>query len=238
MQTLKTPRPNTKGFGLIGTVLVVLVLTAITGTGMYIYHRNHKAKTTTSNSSSSSSSTTNKPAPKPTPTPVDPYAGWKTYTDTTYHYSFRYPAGWSLTTSSVQGVAASVRNPGNSVVVSYVNPLIKDNGVSTFYVADLQDVTSVPSLKIVGGAVTANDVPQYSVVDASRLTNYPLVVGQPAQFDVVPHFTDTKLTDSAQLTTYPVGGAPFTTTGQVQAWFVSADAKTSLLILESLTYQP
>jgi len=39
------------------------------------------------------------PAPaKTTTTTTDPYAGWKTYTNDEYGFSFRYPTTWSLTT--------------------------------------------------------------------------------------------------------------------------------------------
>lgn len=33
----------------------------------------------------------------PSPTPKDPLSGWNTYTNTTYKYSIKYPAGWVAT---------------------------------------------------------------------------------------------------------------------------------------------
>ncbi len=229
-----TSHTNTKGFGLIGVLLVILVVAATGGAGVYVYHRNHKAKhvATTSKSSTSTSSQA-----KPTPRTEDPYAGWKTYTDTTYHYSFRYPAGWELTTNGAQGVAISLRNPSNSVLISYANPLVKDGGSGDFLAADIQSVTTNAGLKVVGGAFTANNLPTYSVVNASLLTTYPLVIGQTSQFEMAARFSDQGSNDNGQLMAYPVG-ASFTTAAQAEAWFTTTDAKTSLLIMESLTYQP
>ena len=40
--------------------------------------------------------TTQPPSPTPTPS-VDPYAGWKTYTNTDQHYRVKYPADWMHT---------------------------------------------------------------------------------------------------------------------------------------------
>lgn len=39
---------NSRGFGLIGALLVILVLVAASGAGAYVYHRNHKKSTATS----------------------------------------------------------------------------------------------------------------------------------------------------------------------------------------------
>lgn len=40
--------------------------------------------------------------PEPTATP-DPYAGWLTYTNAKYGFSFRYPSTWTLTESASDG---------------------------------------------------------------------------------------------------------------------------------------
>jgi cytoskeletal protein RodZ len=82
------------GFGLIGILLVVVVVVIIGVGGWAVYKHNHKtANTTTSNSSSSKSSQTSTK-------PIDPYAGWKTYTDTGYSeasgITVKYPADWQV----------------------------------------------------------------------------------------------------------------------------------------------
>ena len=84
------PQLNTKGFGLAGVLLTILVLVAVGGAGVYAYHRNHKAKTVSSNTGSST--TTKNPAPMP----VDPYAGWKTYTAAAGGFTLKYPSDWYI----------------------------------------------------------------------------------------------------------------------------------------------
>jgi hypothetical protein len=222
---------NSRGFGLIGVLIAVIVLAAVGGVGVYVYHRDHKAKATTesSNTSSKSSSTT-------TPPPADPYAGWKMYTDSTNHYGFKYPSDWTLTVDTSQGVSASVRNPAGTVLVSYSNPFVKDSSTSSFYTVDIESVSSNPNLKVIGGAFTANNLPNYSVVNSSLLSTEPLTIGQTSSFETAGRFTDKNSADDGLLTTYPVGKI-FTSTDQAKAWFSTGDAKTSLLILQSLAYQ-
>jgi hypothetical protein len=65
------------------------------------------SSTTTTSNSGSTGSTTTAIAPNPT-------EGWKTYTDSTYHSSFKYPATWP--NAQVEGV---VGEPGTPTPVSY-----------------------------------------------------------------------------------------------------------------------
>lgn len=220
-------RRHEAGFGAVELLLILLVVVVLGGAGWYVWQREH-SKTNTARSNGQTSTT---PTPSPTP---DPYKGWLTYTDSLHHYSFKYPAsGWTLTTGTG---SASVRNAANTALVSYTNPFVKDSGTSDFYVASIETVNEIASLKVVGGAVTANMLPSYWVVDASTLTTYPLTVGQTSTFTTAARFTDSGSSDNAQLTAFPVGKV-FTSTDTAKAWFSTADAKTSLLILQSLTYQ-
>jgi hypothetical protein len=234
---------NQKGFGLVGALIALAVLVVLGGAGAYVYHRDHKTKPTTSNdnqstqtTSNNSTQTNNNNNSSASTTKTDPYAGWKTYTDTTYHYSFKYPTDWTATVGSAQGQSVSVRNPGNSVLVAYENPFIKAGGTGSFYAADVEDASSSTSLKIVGGAFAANNLPSYWVINGSMLKTYPLAVGQTSTFETAARFTDQGSANDAQLTAYPIGTV-FTSTDQAKTWFASADAKTALLILESLAYR-
>ena len=221
---LNSIRSNTNGFGLTGVLLIVLVLAATAGAGVYAYRRSHKAKTVSTNSSTT----------KPTPRPVDPYAGWKTYTDTTYRYSFRYPADWTLDTTADQ---VTVLNPANSLEVDYLNPYVHDSGFLSFdpvFTTDLS-VTGL-NLKVVGGVYAPANEPDYGVVDSSLLTSYPLTIGRTTQFPNALRFADTHSNDTASAA-FRSRATVTLTASQAQAWFASADAKTSLLIIESLAYQ-
>ncbi|MFC1419379.1 hypothetical protein [Streptacidiphilus cavernicola] len=83
--------PNTKGFGLIAVLAVVVVLGVIGGGGAYVYHQNHKTKPATKTSTTSKSDGSSSTKPKPV---ADVYAGWGTYTSAKEGLSFRYPSGW------------------------------------------------------------------------------------------------------------------------------------------------
>jgi hypothetical protein len=218
---------NQKGFGTLELLLVLLVVVVLGAAGWYVWQREQR----TTNSTNSSSTSSGHPVPPPTP---DPYKGWLTYTDSQQHYSFKYPAsGWTLTGSTD---SVSVRNAANTALVSYNNPFVKDSSTTSFYAADIEPVTGISSMKVVGGALTANLLPTNWVVDASTLTTYPLTVGQASNFTTAARFTNSGSSDSGQLTAFPVGKV-FTSTDQVKAWFSTDDAKTALLILQSLTYQ-
>lgn len=218
---------NAKGFGFVGVLLVIVVLAAVAGGGAYVYHKDHKAKTpATSNTTSSKTSTqTNKTAT------TDPYAGWKSYCDTTYHYCFKYPSDWTFD----QNIALS---PSKTVQVAYNNPDTRDGGPMQFtpsYVGALananQDVTVVGGYYTTGG----NYSPQYAVADSSFLTTYPLTVGKQSQFTANPIFTDKGSNNLGQLVATPA--TSITSAADAQAWLNSADAKTSLQILQSFYYQ-
>ncbi len=76
---------------------------------------------------------TPKPEPQvlktaPTPTP-DPTANWKTYTNKTYAYSFKYPQDWNLDASRAE--PATANNPPASPNTSWVS-LSKDGYTFTF----------------------------------------------------------------------------------------------------------
>ena len=63
---MKHPKLNSKGFGLVGVLLIVLVLVAAAGVGVYAHHRSHKAKMVGTTSNTKPSTTTTKPAPTET----------------------------------------------------------------------------------------------------------------------------------------------------------------------------
>ncbi len=85
---------NSKGFGLVGTLIVVVVIGALAGGGAYVWHKNHNKKpsTKTSQTNSTSTTTTSKP-----PTTTDPTANWVKVTSIGGAYSMKVPDGWKLT---------------------------------------------------------------------------------------------------------------------------------------------
>lgn len=240
---------NSKGFGLVAVLVVIAVLVVLGGAGAYVYHRDHKTKsTTTTNNSNGKPSTQTGKGGSTTPPVIDPYAGWQTYTDTTYHYSFKYPSDWTLTTTATTKIGdvggASLLNPAKTVQVTYSNAYTQDSGAIAFTPSYISKLTSADEdLTIVGGyspagGLVGNYLPSYRAVDSSVLSSYPLTTGQQAQFPSNPRFTDSNTSSSTYdgaLISRPA--VSINTVSDAQTWLNSTDAKTSLLILESLTYQ-
>src|SRR5215469_2755311 len=84
---------NNRGFGFIGVLAVIIILAAAGGIGAYVYHKHHKTNSTMTSSSNSSNSSTSKSGDTTNQTP-DPYAGWKTYTNSNYGIIYKYPVTW------------------------------------------------------------------------------------------------------------------------------------------------
>lgn len=112
---------NSKGFGLVGVLIVVLVLVVVGGAGVYVYHRNHKTKAPAS-SSVNSSNQTSKNNTSNTTAKTDPYAGWKTYANA--QVSFKYPSDWTATMGRGQSRVADATSPAftSSAVNTANNP--------------------------------------------------------------------------------------------------------------------
>jgi Tfp pilus assembly protein PilV len=157
---------NQKGFGLVGVLIVIVVLVVLGGAGAYVYHRDHKAKTTTSSnhSTQTANNNTTKANNSSTTSKADPYAGWKTYSDTTYHYSFKYPSDWTLTATATTKVGdtggASLLNPAKTVQVTYSNAYTQDSGTIAFTPSYISKPSSAnEDLTIVGGYSPAGQWP-------------------------------------------------------------------------------
>ncbi|HSW99416.1 MAG TPA: hypothetical protein VLH38_00080 [Patescibacteria group bacterium] len=233
---------NDNGFGVIGILLVIVLFTVIGVGGAYVYHRSHKAKSTPTASSHYGSSnkgigSTPTPASKP-----DPYAGWKTYADAQYHYSFKYPADWQLTETAATGVGATgganLLSPSKTVQITYTNALSHDSGVIAFtptYVnkvaAANEDLTLVGGYSPAGGIV-GNYLPSYRVVDSSFLTTYPLTVGSGGQFPNNPGFTNKYAgAQSYQAALVSKPAISINTVADANSWLAGADGQISLKIL-------
>ena len=240
----ETPRgqESEAGFGLAGLLAVVVVLVVVGTAGWLVYRRDHG--TARKDASTTSSTTTPKTAESSTTQqPVDPYVGWQTYTDSEYHYSFMYPTGWALTSTTGHDIGGvRLLSPSQTVVVEYGIGQPQSSGTVAVTPVSIDKLVSAnEALTVVGyigyGANSANGQygAAYSVIDNSELTQYPQVVGTSGQIPIVQEFTvGGNATILGGLLAGPTGGLH--SLADAQSWFASADAKTSLLILESLKY--
>lgn len=104
---MRTSSFNSKGFGIIGVLLVIVVLAVIAGGGAYVYHKDHKTK---SNSSSKGSTQTSSSTTSST---TNPYAGWKSYTSSVAGYTIKYPSKWTIRTTSGNYESTYITSPDN-----------------------------------------------------------------------------------------------------------------------------
>lgn len=79
-------RQNSYGFGAVEAVLILVIIGMIGFVGAYVA----LAKKNTENTLHGTYIKT-----------VDPYYGWKTYTNTTYGFSYKYPATWTVSNIDV-----------------------------------------------------------------------------------------------------------------------------------------
>lgn len=220
---------NNQGFGVVAILIAVLVVLVIGGASYLVWHKNHESKKSTTQNSKTDSASSNKSTG--TKVAADPYEGWKTYTDSANHYSFKYPADWTLTDStSDSNASASLVSPDGDVYIDYTNPLVKDGDNMDFYVSSISDISTLSSVKVLGGMFTDQNSPRYYVVDSSQTAD--LTVGSVGQVVNTARFAEGNGNDAQLVAHY--AGAPYGSTEAAKAWFGTEDAKTTLLILKSL----
>lgn len=233
---MKQSRKNQSGFGIILILLIAAVIVGLTVTGFLVYRHNKNTAVTTS---TSQKSTTN--------TQQNVYANWKIYCDNFYHYCFKYPQDWVLSSNAATKVGdiagASLLNPAKTTSVSYGIPDTHDRGLLAFFVASIDKLTLAnQDLTVVGGYIptsgdnglAGNNVPSYQVVDSSLLNTYPLTIGQTTKFPTNPDFT---VKNFQALGSFKIRPAiTINTISDSLSWLNSTDAKTGLLILKSFYY--
>lgn len=231
---------NNKGFSVILALITLIALAAVGVVSYYAWHKhknNSQAKTPASRSIG-----INQKDGSNTKTSADPYAGWQTYTDSLYGYSFKYPSDWKLNPALVPAQAGDagdvqITSPDGSAVVSYINANNRDHDYSDLTTVSVDKVDlAKQTLSIVGGYVAYGTgyLPIYNMADSSVLASYPVSVGAVSKFPTTAWFTDQKANSLASFIAQPTRQEG--TTSAATNWFATPNAKTALKILKSLTY--
>lgn len=84
--------------GMIDIVLIVVIAVLIAGLGGYIYYRQQQANKVYDAAGSGATVAKHSPIAKATVNPAS-YAGWKSYTSPSEKFTFKYPPGWTLTST-------------------------------------------------------------------------------------------------------------------------------------------
>ena len=235
----KKRQGSESGFGVIALLIAVAVVGCLGAAGWVVYRHNHGTTLkVASNTSAKTVPTTS--AKTRTEQPVNPYAGWETYTDSQYHYSFMYPSGWTLSsTRNVYG--ETLLSPAQTVDVVY--EIIQPVPVETVaFTPTLIDKLSSANedLTVVGGysySTAANAYsPGYVVVDSSTLGANGPTVGASSQFAFGSSFVTLVGNTQYVVDMNVVPTNKITTLSDAQAWLNSTDAITGRLILESIKY--
>ena len=95
--------PREAGQILIFLLVGILILAAVGGTLIYTNYSNNRSKTVPNPVVTQTPQPTPSPSDaRPTPIGAGETANWKTYTDQTFKYEFKYPATWGLTPSDAK----------------------------------------------------------------------------------------------------------------------------------------
>ena len=232
-------KKNEKGFSAVEIILVLVVVGLIGVVGFMVY-KNHNKKPATN---TVATTTTTKPATTETKPATDPYAGWKSYCGDS-GACFKYPSDWNpVTTGPAGSEPGNFRNPQQTLkLVSGKND---SNGTLTnpalWYTSKLESLsTASDKYKVWGGYLSATGVyvPQYAVVDASKVGSSGLVVGQTKSTtdDTYTSYTINNGSQHYSLDVFALSNDGFNKS-KADAWFSSDDAKTALLIVQSLYFK-
>jgi hypothetical protein len=238
-------RSNVSGFTLIEAILSLLSITVIGFGGYYVYSQHLRNKTTPQNIASK-----NIPSVS-VPTTASPhsYTGWNTYCDPVNKYCFDYPPAYKFLPADPAQLASgythvkllNFNSPYGADSLDYTNPITVDpfrkqadtTGSEPFYAISVNNIYASDSpLKVVGGCYTYELLCFYEIVDSSKF-GIPKV-GQWQQFP-----NEALLSNLASHTNtygdFTAGGSgAIKTLNDARKWFSTANAKTYLLILESL----
>jgi len=131
---------NSKGFGLIEVLIIVVMVIVLGGAGAYMYNRDHKAKSSVTSVSSKSSASN-----KSTDMTANPYAGWETGSLKYEQATFKYPSSWQISnTSKDETETGDVSNPGSdSVTLTSPTGLIVSIETGQPYTVDESGMASV-----------------------------------------------------------------------------------------------
>jgi hypothetical protein len=102
---MKTPKSQ-QGFSVLVLVASMVVIAVLAFGGYYVWN---KSKDEDSSKKSTTSQNSSKQNEKPKDEEPDPYEGWRSYENTTYGISFRYPADWKVEDGPVNSTDSATR---------------------------------------------------------------------------------------------------------------------------------
>lgn len=232
---------HNSGFGVVRGILLLVVAGIIGFTTWYVIDAKRNADASYANAAKSSQSTVVKStSKKDMASTADSYAGWNNYCDDNGG-CFKYPADWMPVTSGPKGAEpGNFKNPQQTLkLVSGMDPSNGDYTIPAVYFTNKIEslATTNNALKVWGGYLDEAYVPQYAVVDASRVSSTGLSVGRSksTMSDTYTSYTDKK-------SDKPYGFGVFATNGNftktnVADWFDSPDGKLALKIVQSFYYK-
>jgi hypothetical protein len=230
-----------KGFGLVGLLLIIVVLAVVGGTGVYVYRKEHKVKAPVSNVSANAKAPTQIGKSSNMTTTIDPYVGWSTYTSSVAGYSIKYPANWTVRSSTNNGGAEDTRitSPDNFEIEllsftktsAYGDETLKSNSTGACGSTCLQN-----------DKLTTFNAPKYGTIEldaqvqgagGGSINTLALYTPSDSGYLVSPANSDVLTTISGVFQ----GQSEQESTGQTLSAFTSnATVKTAELVYESLAY--
>lgn len=226
-------KKSQKGFAVVEGLLILVIVGLIGFVGWYVWH-NRATKTTNSPATSTSAIVEQKTTPTATKPAVDPYAGWKTYCDSTINGCFRYPADWADIGAGTD-VKALGTNKDETIVLEYAEPVNGNGGLGDFLTKSIDSLTTTDTTyKVVGGYYTIGNIPGYNLADTSLTQQLGLSVGKTTKISNNDLYF-TKNSSKATLVAHydNTSGSSSIAASVANPWFTSTDGKIALKIVQS-----
>lgn len=222
-----------KGFSIVEALIVLVVLAAIAASGWLAWQHDHDKKKSSSSAPTTSQQAKSSGSSNSSSQRADPYAGWKTYCDTTTAACIKYPSDWN----AVPNFPGAFENTDDTGYVSLTPGTGKDEAQDVAYIQSIESITpGTMSLSIIGYIV--NGEPGIGVYNSAYVSSGDLRSGATVRIVDGNQTFDAKGGPATLVATPGAKGyASITNTPQAKGWFETPEAQTCLKILRSLYYR-
>lgn len=162
--------------------------------------------------------------------------GWLQYCDPQSTLCFKYPKEWAFvggTPNQFKYVGAMVTSPDKSLIVNYINPVVKDSGPGSAHVVKKTDLVVVTAKLVVIGSYPVSFgkyQPNWAIMSGDFFSN--VKAGTVATIAAANPVFDAGKASGVSLR---ANGPTFESAAQAEAWFDSVDGKTLQAVLGSLS---
>jgi Tfp pilus assembly protein PilV len=104
-----TRQKSQQGFSVLVLVVALLAATTLGFTGFYVWNKNQDQDKKSTQNVTATNNAKQQTSSNNSPQKEDAYAGWKSYSNSTYGISFKYPTQWKVEEGSFDSPASATR---------------------------------------------------------------------------------------------------------------------------------